>query len=155
MLPLLAFAALARTRHPACENMSAYQASYISQYDMRRHMGKFYELAFRDLYPAAPECDCQHTNKVQTDATSYYEQFDFKCGAKGVYTPCLNTIVMNSTGLATYNQTIVATSVDAHKIPDITKATFHTATIAFKQSKPAEQYEWVVEFTCTQHLYFS
>jgi hypothetical protein len=131
--------------------MSSYQADYVvKEYDMKRHMGKYYELAFRDLYPAAPECDCQHTTKIQTDADSYYEAFNFKCGGGGIYTPCLNTIVMNRTGVGTYNQTITATSVDSHKIPDITKQIFHTATIAFKSSTPFStgQYEWVIEFTC-------
>jgi hypothetical protein len=149
-LVLMAVAAYAAP-HPACLNMSSYQADYVAkEYDMKRHMGKYYELAFRDLYPGAPECDCQRTTKIQTDEDSYYEEFNFKCGAAGHYTPCLNTIVMNKTGAATYNQTITSTSVDSHHIPDINKAVFNTATVAFKASTPFStgQYEWVIEFTC-------
>ncbi len=46
--------------------MPSYQAGYVSSnYSRERHMGRYYELGFRDLYPAYPECDCQHTEKVR------------------------------------------------------------------------------------------
>ena len=51
--------------HPTCEAMESYQASYVKNtYNISKHMGFYYELAFRDLYPPPPMCDCQHTQKV-------------------------------------------------------------------------------------------
>ena len=43
-------------------------------------MGNYYELAFRDLYPAPPLTDCQHTSKflvADSNGTEYDETFRF------------------------------------------------------------------------------
>jgi hypothetical protein len=143
-----------QTEHPTCRDMSSYQAPYVkATYEMKKHMGNFYELAFRDLYPAPPMCDCQHTTKVLTNDEGYYEEFNFACGPSKHQTPCLNKIVMTKTELGVYNQTITATSVTGVKIPDIKGVIFNTAVVAFKESNDPSsvQYDWVVEFTCGEH----
>ena len=50
-----------------------------------RHMGFYYELAFRDLYPASPMCDCQSTRKIPTSDLTYYENFVFQCGKNDTF----------------------------------------------------------------------
>jgi hypothetical protein len=60
----LLLAAIPAGAHPACRPLQDYQAAYVQrEYDQRRHMGFYYELGFRDLYPGPPMCDCQHTTK--------------------------------------------------------------------------------------------
>ena len=157
-MPVLLFTAMALglsvlAPHPKCTAMDQYQASYVNTtYDINRHMGKYYELAFRDLYPGPPMCDCEHTEKIFTNQSSYYEEFDFKCGHGSAFTPCLNLINMTQTGphVGVYQQTITGTSVDGLHIPGLFSASFKTAAVAFKESASADddQYEWVIEFTC-------
>jgi hypothetical protein len=139
-------------QHPPCaEHLESYQADYVaSSYNISKHMGFFYELAFRDLYPASPECDCQHTTKkLPEGGTNYEEQFNFQCGpSPEKQMPIENIITMNHTaGAATavYNQTIVHTM--GMGIPKFLDTPFHTTTIAFNDTG-ADQYEWVIEFTC-------
>jgi len=62
--------------HPICRNMWTYQSDYVATtYNVSKHMGHFYELAFRDLYPAPPACDCQHTYKVLDDENDEDEDY--------------------------------------------------------------------------------
>lgn len=137
--------------HPVCAAMATYQASYVAtDYDYRKHMGHFYELAFRDLYPAPPLSDCQHTNKTLDSylngSVVYHEDFVLDVG--GV--PYSNTIVLtqvSASQLAVYNQTITKSKPPA-PIPGINSVVFNTATIAFKALLNQLQYEWVIEFTC-------
>ena len=82
--------------------MNMYQAEYVQQtYNLSKHMGFYYELGahknlrysmraktfsmptccfcvdafsgFRDLYPGAPMCDCQHTRKRFVAGRDYEE----------------------------------------------------------------------------------
>jgi len=147
-----------KPEHPACAAaLETYQADYVaSTYNVSKHMGFYYELAFRDLYPAAPMCDCQHTTKILPDRngqanTDYYENFNFQCGPPSKpskHMDVQNVITMNRTaGLATgvYEQTIVKTF--GIGIPGFMNSAFKTVTVAFNDTG-ADQYEWVVEFTC-------
>ena len=52
-----------------CQPMTTYQAPYVATtYNLTKHMGKYYELAFRDLYPWGPLCDCQQVRDTRAPA---------------------------------------------------------------------------------------
>jgi hypothetical protein len=129
---------------PPCQPMQNYQASYVaSNYSLAKHMGRYYELAFRDLYPAPPLCDCQHTEKVADTATDYSEEFDFQCNGM----PAPNLITLNATDSSlpgVYKQTIVRSM--GHDVPRALRTVFNTAVIAFAEG--ASGFDWVLEFSC-------
>lgn len=129
-----------------CQPMTTYQAPYVATtYNLTKHMGKYYELAFRDLYPGPPTCDCQHTTKVASSESDYYEEFDFTCfGPAHRPLPVTNLITLNGSTPGVYSQTIVASM--GHRIPPALQSTFHTALVAFEEG--ASGYKWVLEFTC-------
>lgn len=113
-------------------------------------MGLWFELAYRDLYPAPPLCDCHHTYKVpgvpEPPYADYHEQFVFNCGGLDFIT----RIDMNQTdeGLAVYNQTMTKDAPNL-PIPGLDTVRFKTATVAYKEAQNGgDQYEWVIEFTC-------
>ena len=133
--------------------MRSYQAPYVSSnYSRERHMGRYYELGFRDLYPAPPMCDCQHTEKIGIPGSrGYTENFVFECGEhlNHRYVPIANTIGMASTSdNGVYAQTILNSSYASSVLPGRLDVEFHTAVVAFKEAHDRGQYEWVVEFTC-------
>ncbi|GMH67527.1 hypothetical protein TrRE_jg11551, partial [Triparma retinervis] len=69
--------------------LDSYQASYVQDtYNRSNHMGHYYELAFRDLYPAPPNSDCHHTKKFQVDKEVYDETFSFDVIEFGTRMPC-------------------------------------------------------------------
>ena len=80
--------------------MQSYQADYVaSSYNLSKHMGFYYELGFRDLYPGAPECDCQHTTKSLDQGENYHEEFDFQfTGPSRKQLRVTNLITLNNTG---------------------------------------------------------
>lgn len=142
--------------HPSCAPIETYQADYVQkEYNLSRHMGFYYELAFRDLYPGPPMCDCQHTTK-RPDADgsgNYFEDFNFQCGPLPGYRakpmPIRTVIELNRSSVddkrAVYTQTI--TRAMGLNIPKWMHSSFDTGVIAFDQSGDG-QYEWVIEFTC-------
>ena len=168
LVACLALAGAAASGHPACRPLETYQAAYVqAEYEQERHMGFYYELGFRDLYPGPPLCDCQHTTKHRDPAGGtvsgadgdYYENFDFQCGPlPGTGTkpmPILTVIDLNRTTgssgeirpRAVYKQTI--TEAIGMRIPEWMRSSFDTGVIAFDRSgAPGEQYNWVIEFTC-------
>ena len=139
--------------------MSAYQADYVKEkYDSSKHMGFYYELAFRDLYPSPPMCDCQATTKVPNNGTStYHEDFTFQCGSvkKNKWMHMNTDISMTPTDGKTtgvWAQEMQKVRMDwptDFTIP-VSGVAFHTTIVAFKESSdPADsQYDWVIEFTC-------
>ena len=81
--------------------MQTYQAPYVkTSYNLTKHMGRYYELAFRDLYPAPPLCDCQHTEKRASTLTDYTEEFDCQCGP-GDKAMISNLLTLNATSAVT------------------------------------------------------
>ena len=144
------------TAHPKCLAMDQYQASYIQMnYNVTKHMGFYYEMAFRDLYPGPPLCDCQHTTKsLNSNSTAnYHEWFNFQCSPSTHVAPMIvqNLIDLNTTSQtpsAVYSQTI--TKSIGMNIPKFMESSFSTAVIAFEENKDDNdsQYEWVIEFTC-------
>eukprot|EP01062_Namystynia_karyoxenos_P006188 TRINITY_DN12162_c0_g1_i1.p1 TRINITY_DN12162_c0_g1~~TRINITY_DN12162_c0_g1_i1.p1 ORF type:complete len:550 (+),score=168.37 TRINITY_DN12162_c0_g1_i1:96-1652(+) len=133
--------------HPKCESLSTYQAPYVaSEYNMTRHMGHYYEVAFRDLYLGYPTCDCQHSYKVADGAGSYHEDFEQKCKGLG---RMASVLALNATGAGPgQNAQSFAWSHPQPPIPGLDKVRFHTVVAAFKAVPGQLQYEWVVEFTC-------
>ena len=144
------------TAHPKCLAMEQYQASYVQMnYNVTKHMGFYYEMAFRDLYPGPPLCDCQHTFKsLDSNSTAnYHEWFNFQCSPSKHVAPMIvqNLIDLNTTlqkPSAVYSQTI--TKSIGMNIPKFMESSFSTAVIAFEENKDDNdfQYEWVIEFTC-------
>jgi hypothetical protein len=158
--------------HPKCLAMEQYQASYVAtNYNITKHMGFYYEMAFRDLYPGPPMCDCQHTTKsINLDSSAnYHEWFNFQCGpspgSKQAHPMIVqNLITLNSSTssgsgasppinkkvnpVAVYSQTIVKSI--GMNIPKWMESSFSTAVIAFQENKDDQdaQYDWVIEFTC-------
>ncbi len=67
-----------------CQSMHEYvPADVIKNYDMDKHNGTWYEVAFRDLYPAAGAvgCYCQQSVKyVHKDRGFIDDYFVFTCG---------------------------------------------------------------------------
>jgi hypothetical protein len=100
-------------------NMATYQAPYVrSTYNVSKHMGFYYELGFRDLYPGPPLCDCQHTTKVLDEGVNYHEQFNFQCfrpGGGDHSASITNLITLNAStaprlqGTGVFAQTITET----------------------------------------------
>mmetsp|Transcript_17946 Transcript_17946/g.36444 ORF Transcript_17946/g.36444 Transcript_17946/m.36444 type:complete len:248 (-) Transcript_17946:27-770(-) len=139
--------------HPACEALENYQAPYVqSNYSRAQHMGFYYELAFRDLYPAPPHSDCQSTTKFSVSDSEYDERFTFDVIEYGTTMRCSTLIAMTSTSSPlVVDQVMTATNISGHALPPLGSAKFHTTIVAFSESPgsgPDNQYEWVVEFTC-------
>ena len=147
----------ASTNHPECEPLESYQAAYVqSTYTRERHMGFYFELAFRDLYPAPPHSDCQCTSKYAVSDAEYDEVFKFVVIEYGVIIPTVSTIRMCETvnHSLVVDQIITTENVSGVNVPvQFGRPTvFHTTIIAFEESLDPddEQYEWVVEFSCGQ-----
>jgi len=136
----------ATARHPQCEDMLAYQAPYVAKdYNRSRHLGHYYEVAFRDLYLPSPICDCQHTYKVADEGGSYHEDFEQYCVGLGRMASVIN---MNATESSSIFRQSITWSNPEPPIPGINKIGFQTGVIAFKAVPGQDQYEWVIEFTC-------
>lgn len=133
--------------HPICnKDMRTYQAPYVAtEYDRSKHMGHYYEVAFRDLYLPAPYCDCQHTYKIADTEDSYYEDFEQYAMGLG---RMASVITMNSTGQTGVSAQAISWSKPNPPIPGINSIVFNTAIVAFKSVPGQQQYEWVLEFTC-------
>jgi hypothetical protein len=148
----------ASSPHPACAaDITSYQAPYVAKtYDHRKVLGvRYYEVAFRDLYPASPLCDCQ--SSVRTlNATSptvvMSEMFTLACGSKYTgYKTYSNPMRETTLGVGVFNQTVVQSS-----LPGLSTEHFTNAVIAFKESSAEgatpgssqQPYEWNVEFQC-------
>lgn len=133
-------------QHPKCEDMSAYQASYVAKdYNRSRHLGHYYEIAFRDLYLGAPYGDCQHTYKVADEGGSYHENFEQYMVGLGRMASLLN---MNATESPSIFRQSFSWSNPSPPIPGLKQIGFETGVIAFKTIPGQDQYEWVLEFTC-------
>lgn len=136
-------------KHPKCEDMATYQAPYVSKtYNRTRHLGHYYELAFRDLYLPSPTCDCQHTYKIADEGGSYHEDFEQECKMLG---RMASVLAMNATESTSIFRQSFAWSNPNPPIPGIKKVGFNTGVIAYKEVPGQDQYEWVIEFTCDQN----
>ena len=64
-----------------CRPMHEYLPARVSaEYDMSRHNGTWFEVAFRDLYPWGPLCDCQQSIKYVNKEKGYIDDyFVFTC----------------------------------------------------------------------------
>ena len=136
--------------HPACAaDITSYQAPYVSKtYDHTKVLGvRYYEVAFRDLYPASPLCDCQssvRTLNATTPTVVMSEMFTLACGSKYTGYKTYNNPMRESTlAVGVFNQSVVQSS-----LPGLSKERFTNAVIAFKeasgeQGKPgsAQPYE--------------
>ena len=144
--------------HPGCLPLADYEAPYISNYKRLRHMGHFYELAFRDLYPAPPHSDCHHTVKYLVNDYTYNEKFMFDVIYFDDWESTTTDIVMKQStpdSQVIVDQFMENMTYANHNIPACSSTTFHTTLIAFGEALTDhddddinEQYEWLVEFTC-------
>lgn len=141
----------ARGGHPKCQDLASYQAPYVaSTYDRSRHLGHYYELAFRDLYPGSPIGDCQHTYKIANGDHTYYEAFEQKDMGLGRMSSVINLTETGEANGTVFNQSI-SWSNPAVPLPSMASIVFNTAVVAFKAVPGQQQYEWVLEFTCNRH----
>ncbi|GMI05725.1 hypothetical protein TrVE_jg12869 [Triparma verrucosa] len=138
--------------HPNCEPLETYQAPYVSStYSRSNHMGNYYELAFRDLYPAPPHSDCQHTSKFIVDDYEYDESFRFSVIEFGTTIPTKTLISIKDTAVdLVVDQIMQNITIMNRDLPSNSSTTFHTTVIAFSPhiSPNSSQYEWLIEFTC-------
>merc|ERR1711871_228643 len=142
--------------HPACaQDITSYQAKYVkSTFNASRQLGvPYYELGFRDLYPASPICDCQRSvRSINSTGPPLVldEMFTLSCGY-GTKHRTLYRNPMQEAALAAaavWNQTVVAS-----KLPGLSKVHFTTAVLAFKEQEgnaasPTSPYRWYIEFQC-------
>ena len=109
------------SNHPVCQPLETYQADYVGErYERKRHLGDWYELAFRDLYPAPPHSDCQHTRKYAVSETEYDELFRFDVDYFGTTMPSSATIAMRDTNVSlVVDQVNTQVNVSNFTVPDI------------------------------------
>ena len=132
--------------------MREYLPKYVSQnYEMTRHNGTWFEVAFRDLYPWGPMCDCQQSVKYVNEAEGYIDDyFVFTCYPLKLnyISPQRENVTDGATGLrhenAIYDMTVAHSDFKA-----ITKFEWNSEVIGFKDDgHPSGQYQWVIEFQC-------
>ena len=135
-----------------CRPMGEYlPAGVSSTYEMARHNGTWYEVAFRDLYPWGPLCDCQQSIKYVNEAEGYIDDyFVFTCYPLKLnyISPQRENVTNGATGRrhknAIYDMTVAHSDLKV-----ITKFEWNTEVIGFKDDgHPSGQYQWVIEFQC-------
>lgn len=135
-----------------CRPMRDYLPNTVLQsYDMRKHNGTWYEVAFRDLYPWGPICDCQQSVKYVNHEKGYIDDyFVFTCYPLKLnyISPQRENVTNGATGRrhenGIYDMTVAHSDFAA-----LTKFEWNTEVIGFKDDgHPSGQYQWVIEFQC-------
>ena len=152
----LAALALAVSSTPSpnlpCKAMKEYLPPHIgATYDMEKHNGTWHEVAFRDLYPWGPLCDCQQSIKYVNKAKGYIDDyFVFTC-----YPLKLNYIspqrenITNGADGSIHGNGMYDMYVRHSDFNAITKFEWNTEVIGFKDDNhPSGQYQWGIEFQC-------
>ena len=81
MVLVVGVAAAKLSPNMPCKSMKQYMPPEMSKkYEMKKHNGTWYEVAFRDLYPWGPICDCQQSIKYANLEGGYMDDyFVFTC----------------------------------------------------------------------------
>ena len=133
-----------------CKSMQEYLPPSVgATYDMQKHNGTWHEVAFRDLYPWGPLCDCQQSIKYVNQEQGYIDDyFVFTCYPLKLnyISPQRENVTRGDTGEkhgnAMYDMYVRHSDFDF-----ITHYEWNTEVIGFKDDG-GEQYEWVIEFQC-------
>eukprot|EP00937_MAST-01D_sp_MAST-1D-sp2_P002162 g2162.t1 len=133
-----------------CRSMKDYLPPTISaSYDMSKHNGTWYEVAFRDLYPWGPLCDCQQSIKYVNKPKGYIDDyFVFTCYPLKLnyISPQRENVTNNATG-ERHGNAMYDMYVRESDFGAITHFEWNTEVIGFKDDG-GSQYEWVIEFQC-------
>lgn len=118
-------------------------------YNMSKHNGTWYEVAFRDLYPWGPMCDCQQSIKYVNVEQGYIDDyFVFTC-----YPLKLNYIspqrenFTNASSGKKHMNGLADMYVRGSDFKFITNYEWNTEFIGFKDDGE-DQYKWVIEYQC-------
>ena len=126
-------------------------AKVSSTYEMAKHNGTWFEVAFRDLYPWGPLCDCQQSVKyVNIDKGYIDDYFVFTCYPLKLnyISPQRENVTDGATGNRHRNG-IFDMTVARSDFRAITKFEWNSEVIGFKDDgHPSGQYQWVIEFQC-------
>lgn len=131
-----------------CKSMKAYMPPNATRdYQMSKHNGTWYEVAFRDLYPWGPLCDCQQSIKYVNEKEGYIDDyFVFTCVELNYISPQRENRTNAATGLphenGLYDMTVAKSDFKA-----ITHFEWNTEMIGFKDDGQ-DQYAWIIEFQC-------
>ena len=133
-----------------CKPMQEYLPPHVqSTYNMSRHNGTWFEVAFRDLYPWGPLCRCQQSIKYVNEERGYIDDyFVFTCYPLKLnyISPQRENVTNGATGERHPNG-IYDMTVRRSDFKAITKFEWNTEVIGFKDDGQ-EQYQWVIEFQC-------
>jgi hypothetical protein len=131
-----------------CKSMQEYLPPIIQEtYDINKHNGTWFEVAFRDLYPWGPLCDCQQSIKYVAPDHSYIDDyFVFTCGLLSYISPQRENRTNASSGLEHPNGIMDMYVLDSD-FNAITNYEWNTEFIGFKDDGQ-EQYKWVIEYQC-------
>lgn len=132
--------------------MSGYLPPAVKAgYQMHKHNGTWYEVAFRDLYPWGNVCFCQQSIKYVNEAQGYIDDyFVFTCGP-GV--PRINYIspqrenVTNAGTGQRHDNAAYDMYVRDSAFKFITHYEWNSQVIGYKDDGN-DQYAWVIEFQC-------
>lgn len=133
-----------------CKSMKEYMPPAMSKaYDIKKHNGTWYEVAFRDLYPWGPVCDCQQSIKYVNEKEGYIDDyFVFTCYPLGwsYISPQRQNTTNGVTGLPHENGLFDMT-VQNSDLKFIKHFEWNNEVIGFKDDGH-DQYKWVIEFQC-------
>lgn len=138
-----------------CKPMGSYMPTEMTKnYDMRKHNGTWYEVAFRDLYPWGPVCFCQQSIKYVNYEKGYIDDyFVFSCGPghpipgkQNYISPQRENVTNAATGKRHPNG-VYDMYVRESDFKFITHFEWNSEAIGFEDDG-GEQYKWVIEWQC-------
>eukprot|EP01062_Namystynia_karyoxenos_P066171 TRINITY_DN6016_c1_g1_i1.p3 TRINITY_DN6016_c1_g1~~TRINITY_DN6016_c1_g1_i1.p3 ORF type:complete len:302 (+),score=110.64 TRINITY_DN6016_c1_g1_i1:85-906(+) len=147
-----AAAALSPSPNLPCRPMREYMPKGVPEsYNMSKHNGTWYEVAFRDLYPRGPLCFCQQSVKYVNERLGYIDDyFVFSCGPDYPRVSYISPQRENVTDGATGEKHIHG-SYDMYvrdsAFKFITHYEWNSEVVGFKDDGK-DQYQWVIEYQC-------
>merc|ERR1712216_497406 len=137
-----------------CRPMAEYMPENVQRlYDMGKHNGTWYEVAFRDLYPWGPICFCQQSIKYVNVEQGYIDDyFVFSCGmghpikGQDYISPQRENVTNGGTGKRHQNG-VYDMYVRDSDFKFITHYEWNSEAIGFEDDGQ-DQYKWMIEYQC-------
>ena len=137
-----------------CKSMKHYMPPEMSEkYDMRKHNGTWYEVAFRDLYRGAQSVIVSNRSHANVEGGYMDDYFVFTCFPLNIsYIPPQRQNTTNgATGLKHENG-LYDMTVRNSDFKFITHYEWNNEVIGFHDDGK-DQYKWVIEFQCGTRPY--
>lgn len=141
---------LTPSKNVPCKAMESYMPPSVSEsYNVSKHNGTWYEVAFRDLYPWGPVCDCQQSIKYVNKEKGYIDDyFVFSCYPLKLnyISPQRENLTRGDTG-EQHKNGMFDMYVAQSDFDFITHYEWNSMALGFKDDG-RDQYKWVIEFQC-------